>query len=250
MVQTTCTIHTRTAWDQTFLKVTHQHSTIISCIPLNIHNPHGWIISIGYPYLGSLTCSRKTNTQPSTNAWWSFTSSAHTSTAESYVSHFSGLSNINIVQQTAQESWQKLSQKLISFLPGIACTTLFNMGGQWPRGIYLLRKTVSNLLLVWMRSLLNQIFCHTTALFFHATLKTSLSRTMAHFWGVKQVAAPAGHHSRLSLSHSHHNSTASTPPQQTFFLSHPSHSRPPLHSPCGPRPNCGLSSVVEMTYIR
>ena len=146
----------------------------------------------------------------------------------------------------------EIISKVISFLPGIACTTLFNMGGQWPRGIYLLRKTVSYLLLVWMRSLLNQIFCHTTALFFHATLKTSLSRTMAHFWGVKQVAAPAGHHSRLSLSHSHHNSTASTPPQQTssFFLSHPSHSRPPLHSPCGPRPNCGLSSVVEMTYIR
>ena len=122
----------------------------------------------------------------------------------------------------------EIISKVISFLPGIACTTLFNMGGQWPRGIYLLRKTVSNLLLVWMRSLLNQIFCHTTALFFHATLKTSLSRTMAHFWGVKQVAAPAGHHSRLSLSHSHHNSTASTPPTTNFqFFSFPPFSLPP-----------------------
>ena len=57
----------------------------------------------------------------------------------------------------------------------------------------------------------------------------------------------AGQHSPLCLP-PHQNTTSQ--PQLSFpFHSQPS---PPLalHSPCGPLPNCGLSSVVEMTYIR
>ena len=63
---------------------------------------------------------------------------------------------------------------------------------------------------------------------------------------LKQVATHQLVNTRVFASQ--HNTPQPQVNQLLFPLSFPF--SPLIHSPCGPRPNCGLSSVVEMTYIR
>ena len=82
--------------------------------------------------------------------------------------------------------------------------------------------------------------------------KTSLSDD---FLWVKQGGSrhqPAGQHSRLWLTAQHNNFglRRKETHSQSFSFTHFGCFVYDVHSPCGPRQNCGLSSEVEMTYIR